>query len=64
MAERETPETTEEFMKRFGTLVTHGYLSLSVALGVKTGLFETLISLQEQERASHEIADAAGLKER
>ncbi|XP_038051693.1 uncharacterized protein LOC119742984 [Patiria miniata] len=56
-------ETEEMFGNRLAESVTQGFLCLSLSLGHKTGLFETMAGFDEPKSAK-EIADAAGLKER
>ncbi|XP_078607400.1 S-adenosylmethionine-dependent methyltransferase Rv2258c-like [Branchiostoma floridae x Branchiostoma japonicum] len=58
-----TVETTEQFALRLTTTVSSGFVTLAVAIGVRTGLF---VKLGEQDgpRTSAQIAEAAGMKER
>ncbi|XP_035679763.1 demethylmenaquinone methyltransferase-like [Branchiostoma floridae] len=58
-----TVETTEQFALRLTTTVSSGFVTLAVAIGVRTGLF---VKLGEQDgpRTSVQIAEAAGMKER
>ncbi|XP_078604546.1 S-adenosylmethionine-dependent methyltransferase Rv2258c-like isoform X2 [Branchiostoma floridae x Branchiostoma japonicum] len=61
--DQSTAETTEQFALRLTTTVSSGFVTLAVAMGVRTGLF---VKLGEQDgpRTSAQIAEAAGMKER
>ncbi|KAI8520230.1 hypothetical protein Bbelb_034870 [Branchiostoma belcheri] len=56
-------ETQAVFAQKIADTITSGFVTLSLAIGRRTGLFDVL-ARQEQPRSSHEIAAAAGLKER
>ncbi|XP_071487143.1 S-adenosylmethionine-dependent methyltransferase Rv2258c-like [Diadema antillarum] len=57
-------ETFEEFCGRLGGIISDGHLSLCIALGVRSGLFDVLVKHQGNPMTSEELAKAAGLKER
>ncbi|CAH1266893.1 Hypp3620 [Branchiostoma lanceolatum] len=64
MAHGQTPaETEEQFARRLTTTVSAGFVTLGVAIGMRTGLFAKLSSL-DGPRTSIQIAEAAGMKER
>ncbi|XP_035680098.1 uncharacterized protein LOC118418330 [Branchiostoma floridae] len=56
-------ETKEIFAKKISDTITSGFVTLSLAIGRRTGLFDEL-ARQQEPRTAHEIAAAAGLKER
>eukprot|EP00058_Branchiostoma_floridae_P014231 XP_002599719.1 hypothetical protein BRAFLDRAFT_106707 [Branchiostoma floridae] len=58
-----TAETAEQFALRLTTTVSSGFVTLAVAIGVRTGLFVKLGD-QNGPRTSAQIAEAAGMKER
>ncbi|XP_063971123.1 S-adenosylmethionine-dependent methyltransferase Rv2258c-like [Lytechinus pictus] len=64
MAEQYGNETPEEFSSRIFSIVSGGLTGLSIALGVKSGLFDVLVSHHGSPLTSQELADLAGMKER
>ncbi|XP_066289220.1 S-adenosylmethionine-dependent methyltransferase Rv2258c-like [Branchiostoma lanceolatum] len=62
-ANGQNDETKEIFAKKISETITSGFVTLSLAIGRRTGLFDVL-ARQQEPRTSHEIAAAAGLKER
>ncbi|CAH1239847.1 Hypp5893 [Branchiostoma lanceolatum] len=66
MAHEQTPtesETAEQFALRLTTTVSSGFVTLAVAMGMRTGLFAQLSRL-DGPRTSVQIAQAANMKER
>ncbi|XP_072170890.1 S-adenosylmethionine-dependent methyltransferase Rv2258c-like [Diadema setosum] len=57
-------ETIMDFGRRMAETINAGFLTLSIAVGRQTGLFDALGSFRGQPKTSQEIADRAGLKER
>nr|XP_054758031.1 S-adenosylmethionine-dependent methyltransferase Rv2258c-like [Lytechinus pictus] len=57
-------ETIMDFGHRMAQTINSGFLTLSIAVGRQTGLFEAMASFHGQPKTSQEIADRAGLKER
>ena len=57
-------ETQKEFFLRLANVVGDGLLCVSIAMGIETGLFQTMIDLKEEHKTSQEIADAGDFKER
>lgn len=57
-------ETIMAFGHRMAQTINAGFLTLSIAVGRQTGLFEAMGSFHGQPKTSQEIADRAGLKER
>ncbi|XP_072050732.1 S-adenosylmethionine-dependent methyltransferase Rv2258c-like isoform X1 [Amphiura filiformis] len=56
-------ETFEEFDSRLINIVSGGFMTMAIGLGVDTGLFDVMCSM-DGPKTSQEIADLAGLKER
>ena len=52
-----------EFTHKMDTIVSHGYLSLSIAIGSQMGLFDVMATMESPATAG-EIAEKAGCKER
>ncbi|XP_071795140.1 S-adenosylmethionine-dependent methyltransferase Rv2258c-like [Asterias amurensis] len=57
-------ETQKEFTLRLANIVGDGLLCVSIAMGIETGLFQTMIDLKEEHKTTQEIADAGDFKER
>ena len=57
-------ETAEEFSSRLFETIRGGFVTLSVAFGIKSGLFDILVKHHERPVTSQELADLAGMKER
>ena len=57
-------ETAEQFSARVFETVSSGYVTLAMAFGVKSGLYDVLIEHHETPKTSEELADLAGMKER
>ena len=63
MAAKSTGESQDDFCGRICQIVTDSHLCLSIALGVRIGLWETMAKW-DQPKTSVEIAEATKLKER
>ncbi|XP_078616951.1 S-adenosylmethionine-dependent methyltransferase Rv2258c-like [Branchiostoma floridae x Branchiostoma japonicum] len=61
--EKTSTETAEQFALRMTQTVSSGFVTLAVAMGMRTGLF-TQLSRLDGPRTSVQIAQAAGMKER
>ena len=57
-------ETSEEFVENVKRNLLGGMVGIVVAIGMETGLFDVLISLEGKPKTSQEIADAGNFKER
>lgn len=57
-------ETIMAFGHRMAETINAGFLTLSIAVGRQTGLFNVLAGFHGQPKTSQEIADRGGLKER
>ncbi|XP_030850727.1 uncharacterized protein LOC586122 [Strongylocentrotus purpuratus] len=64
MAKFGEEETAGQFSNRLSGIVEGGLTSLSIAFGVKTGLFDILVEHHHTPMTSQELADAGGFKER
>ena len=56
-------EKRAKFTEKVSQVITNGYLSLALATGHKSGLFETLASFDEP-KTCEEISAASGCKQR
>eukprot|EP00058_Branchiostoma_floridae_P028438 XP_002613929.1 hypothetical protein BRAFLDRAFT_98492 [Branchiostoma floridae] len=61
--EKTSAETADQFALRMTQTVSSGFVTLAVAMGMRTGLFAQLSRL-DGPRTSVQIAQAAGMKER
>ena len=57
-------ETAEEFLLCMEQKLRGGVVGLGIAVGMQTGLFEVMISMEGEPKTSQEIADAGNFKER
>ncbi|XP_041461479.1 uncharacterized S-adenosylmethionine-dependent methyltransferase Rv2258c-like isoform X1 [Lytechinus variegatus] len=64
MADKYAKETAEEFSSRIFDMLSGAFTGISIAFGVKSGLFKVLVDHHDTPMTSQEIADVAGLKER
>ncbi|XP_041463359.1 uncharacterized S-adenosylmethionine-dependent methyltransferase Rv2258c-like [Lytechinus variegatus] len=64
MAGKEQEESLERFSDRLGQIIENGLTCLSIAFGVKSGLFDVLVENHPTPMTSQELADAASMKER
>nr|XP_054752912.1 S-adenosylmethionine-dependent methyltransferase Rv2258c-like isoform X2 [Lytechinus pictus] len=62
--QQEPEESLDQFSYRLGQIVENGLTSLSIAFGVKSGLFDVLVENHHTPMTSQELADAASMKER
>ena len=63
MADSGMEKEERDFTDKMDTIVSHGYLSMSIAIGSQMGLFDVMATMESPATAA-EIAEKAGCKER